>query len=126
MKVGCVCYRMPYDKLIENIKKLQPKNASDFSYKCLAGSACGMCIPYIERYIKENSMNTVCFKENQNLVFTVHNEHGKQSADMEWKAGVKYSISSIENHGEYSDIVIDLDGSPIYLYLVPNDTFTVE
>ena len=123
--VGCVCYRMPYNKLIENIKKLRPQNASEFSRKCLAGSACGMCVPYIEKYIKESNMKTVCFKETQNLVFTVHNELGKQTAVMEWKAGVKYQALSVEDHGEYSDIVIDLGGSPIYLYLIPNESFEV-
>jgi NAD(P)H-nitrite reductase large subunit len=56
-KVGCVCFRIPYDNLIRIIKEHKPKSANDVSMICPAGRGCGMCRPYIDYYIQKESQN---------------------------------------------------------------------
>lgn len=124
MKVGCVCYRMPYDKLIENIKKIEPKDASDFSHKCLAGSACGMCVPYIEKYIKECKMKTIEFYENQDIVVSTNSQIGEKSIVFPVITGKTYHVT-LEPQGEhYTDITFG-EEFPVVAFLVPNETFKV-
>jgi NAD(P)H-nitrite reductase large subunit len=51
--VGCVCYYVDKEKLIYIIKNNKCEDYSDVKKICKAGSACGMCIPYIQKYIEE-------------------------------------------------------------------------
>ena len=54
-KVGCVCFRVSYDEIMRNIKEHNPKDATDIMKVCRAGRGCGMCIPYIDYYIRKES-----------------------------------------------------------------------
>jgi bacterioferritin-associated ferredoxin len=60
-EIGCVCHNMPYGKIIENINKVCPKTVDEFTSKCDVCKRCRMCLPYIEKYIKEhlNEHNTI-------------------------------------------------------------------
>jgi bacterioferritin-associated ferredoxin len=52
--VGCVCFQIPYDEIIEMIKEHNPNNVKDIQKICPLGKRCGMCVPYVNRYIKES------------------------------------------------------------------------
>jgi len=52
-EVDCVCYGISYDEIMPMIKEHNPKDTTDIMKCCRAGRACGMCVPYINYYIKE-------------------------------------------------------------------------
>lgn len=52
-EVGCICYRIPYVKLLRIIKEKHCKTIMDVQKYCDAGQGCGMCKKYITNYCKE-------------------------------------------------------------------------
>lgn len=52
----CVCYHVPYGKIVKFIRRTQPKVASQISECHGAGTGCGWCIPFLQN-IHEKMQN---------------------------------------------------------------------
>lgn len=44
----CVCYHVPYGKILKHIRLKKPRVASQLSECYGAGTGCGWCIPFLE------------------------------------------------------------------------------
>jgi bacterioferritin-associated ferredoxin len=116
---------MPYDKIVETIHALKPKDAEDMTQRCPIGRRCMMCIPFIEKYIKESRMSTIRFKEPQELVISVRTQFGVMSTSFKTSSETSYT-AQVDVYGEFADILFTFDDGEFAAYAVPVDSFTVE
>lgn len=49
----CYCFHVPKRKIVNFIRIHRPRRASQISECGGAGTGCGWCIPYLERYFRE-------------------------------------------------------------------------
>ncbi len=50
----CLCFRVTQRKLLQHLRVVQPKVASQLSECGGAGTGCGWCVPFLERLFEQN------------------------------------------------------------------------
>ncbi len=49
----CYCFHVSKRKILNYIRVHRPKRASQISHCAGAGTGCGWCVPYLERYFQQ-------------------------------------------------------------------------
>ena len=59
----CYCFHVSKRKIVNFIRKQQPRRASQISECGGAGTGCGWCVPYLKRYFEQAQQNGVVAQE---------------------------------------------------------------
>lgn len=59
----CYCFHVSKRKIVNFIRKQQPRRASQISECGGAGTGCGWCVPYLKRYFEQAQRNGVVAQE---------------------------------------------------------------